>query len=104
MKIYLATLVFACLISSTLVSAVRVPKEKKLAYIVFVDRPNGTNPDAFDYKILAEAVGSMEAAKKALIYHYDHPAFAAWLTHAQVEKLRKIPQVIDIITSVTYII
>ncbi|RWW29672.1 hypothetical protein GW17_00005794 [Ensete ventricosum] len=88
------------------------PQEEEAAVnIVFVEKPEGEEPEAFHIRTLVAVLGrsipirlgfrmlwfgsdllafcSEEAAKDSLIYHYKHAAsgFSAKLTPSQVEEL-----------------
>ncbi|KAJ8467334.1 hypothetical protein OPV22_029886 [Ensete ventricosum] len=73
-------------------------------YIVFVDEPVGEEPEAFHIRTLAAVLGSEEASRRAILFHYTHAAsgFAAKLTPKQVEELKKQPGVIQVMPSRTY--
>ncbi|PKA51714.1 Xylem serine proteinase 1 [Apostasia shenzhenica] len=71
-------------------------------HIVYVERPEG-EPEAFHIRTLASVVGSEDAAKEALIYHYTHAAsgFSAKLTPRQVSELSQKPGVLQVVPSRT---
>ncbi|KAJ3677881.1 hypothetical protein LUZ60_001684 [Juncus effusus] len=73
--------------------------EKATVHIVYVDRPAESEPEEFHIRTLASVLGSEEAAKEALIYHYKHAAsgFSAKLTPSQVEELKKQPGVLQVL-------
>ncbi|XP_020082346.1 subtilisin-like protease SBT3.9 [Ananas comosus] len=64
--------------------------EEAKVQIVYVDRPEGADPEEFHIRTLGAVLGSEEAAKEAVIYHYTHAAsgFSAKLTPKQVEELQ----------------
>ncbi|XP_008783407.1 subtilisin-like protease SBT3.11 [Phoenix dactylifera] len=71
--------------------------------IVYTDVPEGEDPEAFDLRSLAAVLGSEQAAKEAVIYHYKEAAsgFAANLTSKQAEELSKQPGVLQVVPSRT---
>ncbi|CAL9150857.1 subtilisin-like protease SBT3.17 [Musa acuminata AAA Group] len=78
-------------------------KEEAAVNIVYVAKPEGEEPEAFHIRTLAAVLGSEEAAKDSLIYHYKHAAsgFSAKLTRSQVEELSKQPGVLRVVPSKT---
>nr|XP_010911879.1 subtilisin-like protease SBT3.14 [Elaeis guineensis] len=71
--------------------------------IVYTDVPEGEDPEAFDLRTVAAVLGSEEAAKEALIYHYKEAAsgFAAKLTSKQAQELSKQPGILQVVPSRT---
>ncbi|XP_020082281.1 subtilisin-like protease SBT3.9 [Ananas comosus] len=78
--------------------------EEAKVQIVYVDRPEGADPEEFHIRTLGAVLGSEEAAKEAVIYHYTHAAsgFSAKLTLKQVEELQKQAGVLQVVPSRTY--
>ncbi|XP_020083221.1 subtilisin-like protease SBT3.9 [Ananas comosus] len=78
--------------------------EEAKVQIVYVDRPEGADPEEFHIRTLGAVLGSEEAAKGAVIYHYTHAAsgFAAKLTPKQVEELQKQPGVLQVVPDRSY--
>ncbi|KAL6619185.1 hypothetical protein ACP70R_034324 [Stipagrostis hirtigluma subsp. patula] len=78
--------------------------QEAAVHIVYVDRPEGADPEEFHIRTLAHVLGSEEQAKGAVLYHYKHAAsgFSAKLTPAQVEELKKQPGVLQVVPSQTY--
>ncbi|GFP96354.1 subtilisin-like protease sbt3.5 [Phtheirospermum japonicum] len=58
-------------------------------HIVYTERPNDQEPEAYHIKTLASVVGSEDAAKESLVYSYKHgdSVFSAKLTADQVSEL-----------------
>ncbi|XP_010910392.1 subtilisin-like protease SBT3.17 [Elaeis guineensis] len=80
------------------------PAGDATVHIVYVDRPESEEAEAFHVRTLAPVVGSEEKAKDAMIYHYKHAAsgFSAKLTPKQVDELSKQPGVLQVVPSQTY--
>ncbi|KAJ8506785.1 hypothetical protein OPV22_007671 [Ensete ventricosum] len=78
--------------------------EEATVQIVYVERPETEEPETFHIRTLAAVLGSEEAAKDAVIYHYKHASsgFSAKLTQSQVEQLSRQPGVLQVIPSRTY--
>merc|ERR1712183_26642 len=71
--------------------------------IVYVERPENEEAEAFHIRTLASVLGSEEAAKEALIYSYKNAAsgFSAKLTPEQVSQISKQPGVLQVVPSRT---
>lgn len=78
--------------------------QEAAVHIVYVDRPEGADPEEFHLRILNPVLGSEQKAKDAVLYHYRHAAsgFSAKLTPQQVEELKKQPGVLQVVPSQTY--
>ncbi|CAK7323559.1 unnamed protein product [Dovyalis caffra] len=71
--------------------------------IVYTERPQDEEPEAYHIRTLASVLGSEDAAKEALIYSYKTAAsgFSAKLTQEQVEQISKLPGVLQVVPSKT---
>ncbi|OMO59521.1 Proteinase inhibitor I9 [Corchorus capsularis] len=72
-------------------------------HIVYTERPQDEEPEAYHIRTLASVLGSEEAAKEALIYSYKTAAsgFSAKLTPEQVAEISKQPGVLQVVPSRT---
>nr|ACU19082.1 unknown [Glycine max] len=73
-------------------------------HIVYTERPQNEEPEAYHIRTLTSVLGSGEAAKEALLYSYKSAAsgFSAKLTPEQVEQISKLPGVLQVVPSRTY--
>ncbi|CAA0818465.1 Proteinase inhibitor- propeptide [Striga hermonthica] len=78
------------------------PSEAQV-HIVYTERPEGLESEAYHIKTLASVLGSEDAAKDALLYSYKHAAsgFSAKLTPDQVSQISKQPGVLQVVKSET---
>ncbi|XP_073109966.1 subtilisin-like protease SBT3.5 [Elaeis guineensis] len=78
-------ILFLFSISLLSVSKAKDEATKTALYIVEVEKPEGIQLEAFYLKTLSAVLGSVEAAKEALIYSYKYAiyGFAAQLTQKQ---------------------
>ncbi|XP_050269163.1 subtilisin-like protease SBT3.3 [Quercus robur] len=78
-------------------------ESESAVHIVYVERPQDMEPEAFHIQTLASVLGSEEAAKEALIYSYKTAAsgFSAKLTPQQVSLIAKLPGVLQVVPSRT---
>ncbi|XWS21908.1 hypothetical protein CRYUN_Cryun30bG0096300 [Craigia yunnanensis] len=72
-------------------------------HIVYTEKPQDEQPEAYHIRTLASVLGSEEAAKEALIYSYKTAAsgFSAKLTPEQVAEMSKQPGVLQVVPSRT---
>ncbi|KAG2698588.1 hypothetical protein I3843_07G157500 [Carya illinoinensis] len=71
--------------------------------IVYTERPQGEDPEAYHIRTLTAVLGSEAAAKEALLYSYKTAAsgFSAKLTPDQVSQISKQPGVLQVVPSRT---
>ncbi|XP_051149765.1 subtilisin-like protease SBT3.15 [Andrographis paniculata] len=72
-------------------------------HIIYTERPEGVEPEAYHIRTLTSVLGSEDAAKEALLYSYKHAAsgFSAKLTADQVSQISKQPGVLQVVPSQT---
>ncbi|CAA3004295.1 Hypothetical predicted protein [Olea europaea subsp. europaea] len=94
---FLFTIFFLFLTSRTATAADSSLSEAKV-YIVYTEKPEGQEPEAYAIKTLSSVLGSEDAAKEALIYIYKYAAngFSAKLTPDQASQLSKMPGVLQV--------
>uniref|UniRef100_A0A7N2KVT2 Inhibitor I9 domain-containing protein n=1 Tax=Quercus lobata TaxID=97700 RepID=A0A7N2KVT2_QUELO len=75
-------------------------ESESAVHIVYVERPQDMEPEAFHIQTLASVLGSEEAAKEALIYSYKTAAsgFSAKLTPQQVSLIASATKVVVEVT------
>ncbi|KAL0304858.1 UNVERIFIED_CONTAM: Subtilisin-like protease SBT3.17 [Sesamum angustifolium] len=104
---FLPTIVLAqtFLLFSFLIPSMAVDSSSSDAqvHIVYVEKPEAQDPEAFHIQTLTAVLGSEDAAKQALVYSYKHAAsgFSAKLTPDQVSALSKQPGVLQVVPSRT---
>ncbi|XP_078170489.1 subtilisin-like protease SBT5.5 [Carex rostrata] len=96
--IFLSTLVFFIALPITMTQEVK-------PFMVYMRHPpGGMDSNTFQIAALSKVLGSEEAARKALVYHYTDvvSGFSAKLTPQQAQELKKVPEVTDVKPSEPY--
>ncbi|KAJ7969695.1 Subtilisin-like protease [Quillaja saponaria] len=95
------------LLSTTMTDSAPKPTDSTTAssavHIIYTEKPQDQEPEAYHIKTLAAVLGSEEAAKEALLYSYKSAAsgFSAKLTPEQVAEISKQPGVLQVVPSRT---
>ncbi|EFJ08848.1 hypothetical protein SELMODRAFT_235873 [Selaginella moellendorffii] len=81
--------------------------QKSDVYIVHMAKSGEESPNALEAKqldVLASVLGSPDAAKDAILYHYKHSmhGFSAKLTADQAKAISELPGVLQVHVSQTY--
>ncbi|XP_062164112.1 subtilisin-like protease SBT3.11 [Alnus glutinosa] len=104
--------IFSFLLLISLAMAESTPAAKPLdssssssatVQIVYTERPQDEEPEAFHIRTLTAVLGSDKAAREALVYSYKTAAsgFSARLTPDQVSEISKQPGVLQVVPSRT---
>ncbi|MED6206544.1 hypothetical protein PIB30_027896 [Stylosanthes scabra] len=87
--------------AKTLDSDARSSAPEASVQIVYTEKPQDEEPEAYHIRTLSAVLGSEEAAKEALLYSYKSAAsgFSAKLTPEQVAEISKQPGVLQVVPS-----
>ncbi|KAE8693515.1 hypothetical protein F3Y22_tig00110809pilonHSYRG00069 [Hibiscus syriacus] len=104
--LFLLTIALCCLIEmaeSADVTKSSLSSSAAAVHIIYTEKPQDEQPEAYYLRTLASILGSEEAAKDALIYSYKTATsgFSAKLTPEQVAEISKQPGVLQVIPSRT---
>ncbi|MGI4421833.1 protease inhibitor I9 family protein, partial [Klebsiella pneumoniae] len=101
----LLSLIWSFTSSSSIIAAMAENPSKSEAsvHIIYTEKPENEEPEAYHIRTLASVVGSEDAARVAILYSYKHAAsgFSAKLTPEQVSEMSKQPGVLQVVPSRT---
>ncbi|KAF8708727.1 hypothetical protein HU200_030110 [Digitaria exilis] len=103
-SITLFLVVLAVATSAAAMAGAAMEENAAANYLVYVDpHPPGVDCQKYQLGILAAALGSEDKAKAAILYNYRNvmSGFSARLTPAELEAVKKQPQVYRVLPSAT---